>query len=118
MRPPNLSRVVQRWASPYTVKTVTTTTTDFVESKVVVGRTVSALIQPADRTKLTVEPLDWSLAYLLVHALEAVAIGDLIVYEGEDYKVVQAGPWLAFGYQEAVAEQTKRAVVAVTPVVP
>jgi len=110
-RLPNASRTVRRRASPYTVKTVTVTTVDFEESQVVVPRTVHAVVQPADMTKLTVEPINWWLAYLLIHAFETVDIGELIEYGGEDYRIVQVGPWNAYGFCKAIAEQTKKPTV-------
>lgn len=111
---PNMGRIVRRSASPYTVKTITRQTVDFVESDVVAGRTVKALIQPARKSQLNPEMIDWSLRYITIHSLGPVDEGELIEYGGEDYKIIELGDYQDFGYTEAVAEQTKRPVVQVT----
>lgn len=112
---PNMASVLTRWAEPRTVKTVTRQTVDFIESDVVTSRTIKATIQPADKNKLNADAIDWSLKYIAVHSLDTVQNGELIEYQGEDYKIIDNGDYQAFGFTDAVAEQTKRPLVQVTP---
>lgn len=111
----DLSEVIEDMASPYTIKSVSQTTVDFVKTPVVVPRTINALIQPAEKRKLNPDTIDWSLKYILIHSLEAVNMGEYIVYEGEDYKITSGGDWLPYGYVESIGEQTKRPLIEVTP---
>lgn len=101
------------WLSPYTLKTVTTTTVDFVETEVITGDTVQAMIQVADKTKLNSEAIDWALTYLMVHSPDGLSVGEFIEYEGADYKLIEVNPYGNYGYYEAVAEQTKRPLLVV-----
>lgn len=106
---PNVARVLDAFMEPYTIKTVTKQTTDFVSSDVVVSRTINAVVQPAQKDKLNPDKIDWSLAYVTVHSKEPIANGDLIVYGGQDYKIIDNGDYQRFGYTEGLGEQTKRA---------
>ena len=111
---PDVSEALAEWVSSYTVKTVTQQTTDFIDTSPVVGRTVEAMVQVAEKEKLNPDQIDWSLRYLLIHSPEQLNAGEFIEYRGEDYKIIDDGDWLAYGYTEAVAEQTKRPVIQVT----
>lgn len=107
---PDVSDALEEWVSDYTVKTLTRTTVDFEPVDVVTPRTVQAMVQPADPQRLqTLAGLDWSLKYVTVHSLDAVAVGEYIEYRGEDYKLVSTTDWSDYGYYKAIGEQTKRA---------
>lgn len=106
---PDVSDALEEWVSDYTVKTLTRTTVDFEPVDVVTPRTVRAMVQPADPQRLqTLDGLDWSLKYVLVLSLDAVAVGEYIEYRGEDYKLIPATDWSGYGYYKAIGEQTKR----------
>ena len=111
---PDVSEALDGWTDTYRVKTITRQTVDFVEADVVTGRNVEAMVQVAQKNKLNTDQIDWSLRYLQIHTADQLDNGELIVYGGEDYKIIDNGDWLAYGYTEAVAEQTKRAVVQET----
>lgn len=55
---PNVSSALLGWTQPVLVKTVTTTTVDFVETEVVTGETVQAVVQPTKKT--TSMPIPWT----------------------------------------------------------
>lgn len=112
---PNVTAAVLRWATPHNIKTIAKHTVDFVDQNVVTSREIRAVVQPAEKDKLNVEQLDWSRQYLTVHSPDPIANGELLEYNGEDFKIIDNGDWQAFGYTEAVAEQTKKAIVQVTP---
>jgi len=111
---PDVSDVLAEWSLPYLVKTVTRGTVDFEPVDVVRGRTIQAVIQPAQKNKLNTDQIDWAKRYLLIHTNESVINGELIEYSGEDYKIIEPGNYQLYGYTEAIAEQTKRDLVAVT----
>ena len=112
---PDMSDTLPEWSLPYPLKTVTKATVDFVESNTVTVGTVEAVVQVADKTKLNIEQIDWSLRYLLVHAADPLIIGQYIEYEGGDYKIVTDGDHQLYGFSEVVAEQTKRTLLEATP---
>ena len=112
---PDMSDVFDGWLDDYTLKTVTKTTVDFVDANTVAGRTVPCMVQVAQKNKLNIAPIDWSKRYLTVHSPDPISNGEFLEFNGEDYKIVDNGDWQAYGYTEAVAEQTKRALLAVTP---
>lgn len=111
---PNVSIALAAWAVPVTVKTVTQMTIDFEPANLVTARTINAVVQPAQKEKLNPEQIDWSLKYLLVHTTDTLQAGEFVEYQGEDYKIIEPGDWQAYGYSEAVAEQTKRTPLAET----
>ncbi len=112
---PDVSDAFDGWLSDYTIKTVTKITADFVEANTVAGRTVQAMVQVAEKEKLNPDQIDWSKKYLLVHSPDPISVGEFIESDGEDYKIIEPGDWQAYGYTEAVAEQTKQTLLAVTP---
>lgn len=112
---PDMSDALEEWKLPYTVKTVTKQTVEFVESNIIVGRTIEAVVQVAQKDKLNSDQIDWSLRYLLVHSGSELQNGEYIEYQGEDYKIIDDGNYQLYGFTEAVAEQTKRTLLVVTP---
>ena len=112
---PDVSEALDDWLSDYAIKTVTKSTVDFVEVNTVAGRTIQAMVQVAEKEKLNPDQIDWSKKYLLVHSPDQINVGEYIESDGEDYKIIEPGDWQAYGYTEAVAEQTKQALLVVTP---
>lgn len=112
---PDMSDTLDEWALPYTIKTVTETTVDFVRVPVVTGRIIDAVVQVADKNKLNVEAIDWSLRYLQIHSSSEIANGEFLEFQGEDYKIIDNGDYQLYGFTEAVAEQTKQPLLVVTP---
>jgi len=111
---PNMSRTIERSAKPRTVKTVMRATVDFIETEYIESRTINAVVQPAQKDSLKSENIDWSLRYLTIHTVSQLQNGELIEYGGEDYKIIDNGNYQEYGYTEALAEQTKRAVKVAT----
>lgn len=112
----SVADVLRGETKPTTVKTVTVETVDFEETDVVTARTVDAMVQPADPKNLeTLDGIDFAQAYVMVHALQPVKTGELVEYQGEDYKVITRHPWEAYGYTEVIAEATNEALKEPTP---
>jgi len=110
----DMSDALTEWERPTLIKTVTTTTVDFVETEVIAGRTQDCVIQVAQKEQLNPDTIDWSLEYLMVHSRSALAIDELIEFDGRDYIITEKGPWRGYGYYEVVAAETKRPLVEVT----
>lgn len=108
---PDMSDVLTAWEEPFTIKTVTRQTVDFIEQDVVTERTQNCVIQVAQKEKLNSETIDWSLEYLMIHSKQGIAQGELVEFEGVDYKVIERGPWGRYGFTEVIAEETKRPLV-------
>ena len=113
---PDVSEALTDWLSDYSLKSVARTTTNFVEAVVVTVRTLPAVVQVAQKDKLNTDAIDWSKRYLLVHSPDAIENGEYLEYGGEDYKIIDNGDWQAYGYTEAVAEQTKQTLLVETVV--
>lgn len=111
---PNMSDVLTVWESPATIKTVTKATVNFVETNTVAGRTQNCVIQVADKEKLNLDTINWSLEYITVHSKLNIEIGELIEYKARDFIVISRAPWDDYGYSEVIAEETKSPLVAVT----
>lgn len=111
---PDMSATLASWSRPYTVKTVTDITIDFEPENLVAVRTIQAVVQVAQKNKLNVESIDWSLRYLWVHTTDPLQNGEFIELDGQDYKIIDNGDFQMYGYTEAVAEQTKRALLLET----
>lgn len=112
---PNMSDVLTAWEQPVLIKTVANTTVDFEPVIVVAGRTQNCVVQVAEKENLQLDTINWALEYLMVHSKAGVEMSELLEYKGRDFIIVQRGPWTDYGYTEAVAEETKRTLVEVTP---
>lgn len=112
---PDVSDALTEWAQPVTIKAVTRQTVDFVEQDVVTARTQDCVVQVAEKERLNPETIDWTKEYLMVHSKAGIEQGELVEFDGRDYKVVERGPWRGYGYTEVVAEETRRPLVEPTP---
>lgn len=111
---PDMSDALDEWSLPYLVKTVEERTIDFESFDFVTGRTINAVVQVAQKNKLNTDQIDWSLRYLQIHTANQLENGELIEFQGEDYKIIDNGDYQLYGFTEAVAEQTKKEVIKVT----
>lgn len=113
---PNMSDVLTEWLQPVSLKTVTATTVDFVETVTVVVQPFQAVVQPADPEKLKVEQIDYSLEYIQIHSVSPMAIGQYVEWDGRDFKLVPFRKGYGqYGYVEAVGEETKLPLLVATP---
>lgn len=103
----DMSDALEHFEQQVIVKTVVTATVDFVPSTVVTGRRMMAVVQPADRQKITKDNLDNSLRYIEIHARDAIGVGQVVEYGGSDWKVVQPGHYGDYGFFDVIAQQCK-----------
>jgi hypothetical protein len=106
---PQVNAALLDWTEPLTLKTVTRTSVNFIETETTTTTTIQAVVQPASPQAIRAEQLDWSLRHLTLHSESAMAVGQFVSFEGGDYKIVSVRDYSAYGYFEATAEQTRRA---------
>ena len=113
---PDMSDVLTEWSQPVKLKTVTTTSADFVETQAVLVFDIMAVVQPADPEKLQVNQIDFSLEYIQVHSVSPMAIGQYIEWDGRDFKLVPFRKGYGqYGFVEVVGEETKLPLLVATP---
>lgn len=107
---PDMSDTLTEWEQAIKLKTVTTATVDFDPVTVVVVDSIRAVVQPADKTKINLDSLDWSKEYILIHKKgSGIEIGQFIEWDNRDFKVVGPnGNYKMYGFIEMVAEETKK----------
>lgn len=110
----DLSPAFDDWEQPYTLKTVTKSTVDFVETTVVKGDPRVAVFQPTNKTNLNADTLDWSRDHWTLHSALDIKKGQYVEYKGRDYKVVERSDWSEYGYYEVVCEETKLPLLQLT----
>lgn len=110
---PDLSEVLDAWSEPRLIKTVTTTTVDFVESVQVAGRTRDVMDQPANKVRLQALSIDYSLRYLQFHSVDPIYIGEYVEVGGVDYKIIEAGDYQRYGFTDAIGEETRKPLLVV-----
>jgi hypothetical protein len=110
----DLSPAIELLSSEHTIKNVSITTTNFVQSIVVTSRSQECLVQSAEKDKLNPDTIDYSNDYLMVHSLENLNNGEYILYKSKDFKFIGKGDYNDFGYCEQLAEETKRPLLVST----
>lgn len=106
-----MSEVLTEWSQPIKLKTVSTRTVNFENVTTVTVANIPAVVQVADMEMLNADAIDWSRRYLMVHAKAALELGQLIEYQGADYKIIRLNNYADYGYFEVVAEETKQPLV-------
>ena len=113
---PDMSEVLTEWSQPIKLKTVTDPTIDFIPTRVVVVTDIVGVVQPADKEKLVVDQIDYSLEYIWIHSVSPMAIGQYVEWQGRDFKLVPFRKGYGqYGYAEAYGEETKLPLLVATP---
>ena len=105
---PNVASVLKGWTETVRVKSVDRQTVNFDGFDLVTGRDIQAVVQPADMERLNAGQIDWSLKYYQLHTTDVLNVGEFVVIDNEDFKIVPLGDYQRYGYTEVVAEQTKK----------
>lgn len=103
------------WEQPLKLKTKTETTVDFEPVVIVTEQEIIAVVQSANKENLTLDSLDWSKEYLLIHARLKIETGQFIEKDGRDYKVVSPADYMDYGFCAVIAEETKLPLLVPTP---
>ncbi len=104
---PNMSGVLTRFEQTVILKKVTQTVVYHRPVESTVDTSIKAVVQVAEKEKLQIEIIDWSLEYLMIHSKSQFDINDLIEYKSKNYKIIDLGNWSDYGYYESVAEEVK-----------
>ena len=104
---PDMSGTLLAWQQVVKLKTATTTTVDFVKQVVVTESDIDAVVQVADKEKLNPDIVDWSLQYVLVHSDSAIEIGQFVEHKSKNFKIIDLGDYVDYGYYRAVVEEVK-----------
>ncbi|VFS74590.1 Uncharacterised protein [Kluyvera cryocrescens] len=71
----DMSDALIGWEQPLKLKTRTEKTVDFEASVIVTSQDILAVVQSANKENLTLDSLDWSKEYLLIHARLKIETG-------------------------------------------
>ena len=108
---PNMANVLRGWRKDVTIKTVTRTTTNFVETDTVVTRSQLCVIQVFKSENLNSTTLDWAQEYIEVHSVENISLGEFIEFNGKDFKVISKSPYAEYGFTLVIAESTNKPLI-------
>lgn len=112
---PDMSEVLLEWEIPVLLKTVVERTVDQVPDNQVSVTNLLAVVQPASKSRVNPEILDWSRRYLQVHSRTRIYTGQVIEFQGADYKIVDDGDYQLYGFSEVIAESTGRPILQANP---
>lgn len=101
----NVSDVIRDLANTTITRRVETiTTVDFENVVSVVDSELVVIAQPADMSIIVKAQLDTSKEYLMVHSLENIDIGNIVILNSIQYNVVRKNPYGLYGYVETISE--------------
>lgn len=92
---------------PITLRTITTTTVDFVPTETVVDESIDAVCQRPELDKLNIEQIDYNLEYITAHSTTAMVVGQFIIWNGKTYKIISGKEYPDYNYYKAIAEEVK-----------
>ncbi len=101
----NLAGVVNRNYKDVTLIRRTETIVNFRPSYTNHPVVIKAIIQPADKSKLNKDAMDWSLRYLRCHSTSTLAMGDLLDVGAIRYKCFEVVDYDGYGYWEGTFEE-------------
>ena len=104
---PNMANVLTAFEQSVKLKRITQSIVNHRPVETPAETTINAVVQVAEKEKLQIAIVDWSLQYLMVHSKIPFAINDLIEYKSKNFKIIDLGNWSDYGYYESVAEEVK-----------
>lgn len=114
---PDMSDTLIEWEQSIKLKTVSIVNDDdFNKTESVVVSTIKAVVQPADKTKLKIDSLDWSKEYVTCHKRgSGIEIGQYIEWDDKDFKIIGPnGNYKNYGFIEVVGEATNKDLLVAT----
>lgn len=112
---PDMSEVLNEWSQIVMLRDIEKITVDFELVETITDTPIRAVIQVADKEKLNVNEVDWSLRYLQVHSKIELFIGQFIVYKGDEYKIITDANYSDYGFSDVFAEEVKSSRAAEIP---
>ncbi|HAK1938789.1 TPA: hypothetical protein H1Q11_004809 [Salmonella enterica] len=111
----DMSDALIGWEQPVKLKTRTEKSVDFESAVTVTSQDILAVVQSANKESLTMDSLDWSKEYLLIHARLKIETGQFIEKGGRDYKVVSPADYMDYGFCAVIAEETRLPLLVPAP---
>ncbi len=104
---PQMGNVLTAFEQTVILKSIVQTVVDHRPVDTPTPNPIQAVVQVAQKEKLQIEIINWSLQYLMVHSKATISMNDLIEYKGKDFKIVDLGDYDDYGFREAIAEEVK-----------
>lgn len=104
---PNMAPYLKRFEQEIIKRTKAISTIDFVETVVNTDTVINAAVQVADQETIQKNNLDFSKIYIMVHTSSNLDIGNFLVWQGQEHKIVRRNYYIQYGYNEVVAEEVK-----------
>jgi len=104
---PNLSNTIRRFSQSVVLIRTTEEIINHKPQNTEEYKSIKAVIQPAQKSKLNKDLIDWSLGYLWVHSLETIKKNDKIEYKGKEYRAFEDANYSDYGYYETTFEEIK-----------
>lgn len=104
---PNLANTVLSFAQTITKRTVTQTVVNHVPQKTYSDSDFLATVTTPKPEDLENVEIDTKLKYKLLHSKEAIAIDDLFVHKGTNYKAIDLSDREDYGYFRSLVEEVQ-----------
>jgi len=104
---PKLNSVIDKFSQVVTLNRTTEQIINHFPTEVEEALEIKAVIQPADKEKLTLDNINYSLKYIQINALDEIKINDKIKYKNTYYRVISLSDFSDYGYYEGVGEEIK-----------
>lgn len=84
-----------------------TFTVNFEEFETCTDVVIPAVIQPAQKENLSVENVDWSKEYILIHSTQQLKINYFVTWNGKQFRIFDLGNYVDYCFYESIAEEVK-----------
>ena len=112
---PNVSNALSEWEQSLKLKVICKKSVDFKDITDVKTTRIRAVVQPANKSDLKIDSLNWSKRYILIHKRgEPLAINNIVEWKCHDYKIISSTDYVEYGYSEFIGEETKNKTLAAT----
>lgn len=104
---PNLSQTVKRFSVPTQLMKVSTAIVNHKPYYTGIESNIKVVIQPAQKEKLNIDRINWSLKYIQVHSVDCIYLSDIITHKGILYQAYEDADYSDYGYYEIIMEEYK-----------
>jgi len=103
----DMSDALDGFEQPVVFTEKKTISVNFEEYEECTDITIPAVIQPAQKESLTVDNVDYSKKYILIHSTEELKINYFVTWRGKEFKIIDLGDYVDYCFYEAVGEEVK-----------
>jgi hypothetical protein len=105
---PDMSDAVEEFEENVKIFSVTYSSSDFSESKIITVRNQLAIVEVAKPEDLQALTIDFSLSYIAVYSRYEIAMAEYVEWNGKKHKVISIENWAHGGYYKAICEERKQ----------